>query len=44
MNLLKKEDTCRETVYAARMARNILWGDERRVPLRNFVRISQTCV
>src|SRR6267143_1100142 len=34
----------RDTICAVSMARNILWGDERNVPLKDWVEISQTLV
>ncbi|KAJ7274413.1 hypothetical protein B0H12DRAFT_1088579 [Mycena haematopus] len=33
-----------ETLYAARMARDILWGDERNVKLKDWVVVEQTLV
>jgi len=32
----------RDTLYAAQMARDILWEDEKEIELEDFVMISQT--
>lgn len=33
-----------DSLYAARMARDILWGDERNIPLREFPAVTQSLV
>lgn len=35
-------DADRDTLYAARMARDLLWGDEKAISLDEFVPVSQT--
>lgn len=36
--------SCRDTLYAARMARDLLWVDPKSIKLDEFVLISQTLV
>jgi hypothetical protein len=40
LGLLKK--IIRDTLNAARIARDVLWDDEKNIPLKDFVYVSQT--
>jgi hypothetical protein len=40
--LTKRTYMLRDTLFAARMARDLLWDEEGTIPLNDFVNISQT--
>jgi hypothetical protein len=42
--LVELQPVKRDMLYAARAARAILWNDERCIPLKDFVEVSQTSV